>query len=493
MEGVHVFPDALPRATLALLRAAAAGVAAAPNFWVPRAAIEAGPAAARTAADRAVAELYRRVMRPRLPGDWAGAEYWVQVGVRVDCAGGAGAGAVVVVLLVVVVLVVGLKSAACLARSINIHHNTNHNNTTPQPHKNQIYEPGRGLAFHFDKDEHLLIEEGRMAHPAWSSVLYLTGSDGGDDDDDYANGADGVGGSKSGGGNDATAAQPLLREGPTVVIDQVFDAAAGRPEPEEPTASVLAWPKARTYLIFDGRLGHGVLDSLSGARRATLLVNWWRGGRPRAVREATDAQLDEFGIPRLITAADDVVAGAAAAGGGGDRGGAGPAAAAAADALGQGLAGVRISGGSISGGGGGDGGGDKSAAAATATAAAAADDDEGDLVAEAPVPEVRAPAAAGLDHAVTVDALLAAVGLRLTGRGAVSAVCVRHPGLVLLPLDPEHIKAQQRAAAAAGGGDGSSGDGGGLQTAAALVPPSMLPSSEEEEGEDEEGSDAEEV
>jgi hypothetical protein len=40
----------------------------------------------------------------------------------------------------------------------------------------QVYEPGRGLAFHFDKDEHLLVEAGVMSHPAWSSVLYLTGA-----------------------------------------------------------------------------------------------------------------------------------------------------------------------------------------------------------------------------------------------------------------------------------------------------------------------------
>ena len=26
---------------------------------------------------------------------------------------------------------------------------------------------------------------------------------------------------------------------------------------------------------FDGRLGHGVLDSAAAGRRMTLLVNWW--------------------------------------------------------------------------------------------------------------------------------------------------------------------------------------------------------------------------
>lgn len=41
---------------------------------------------------------------------------------------------------------------------------------------NQVYKPGVGLGFHFDKDEHLLKLTGEMVHPAWSSVLYLTGS-----------------------------------------------------------------------------------------------------------------------------------------------------------------------------------------------------------------------------------------------------------------------------------------------------------------------------
>ena len=39
----------------------------------------------------------------------------------------------------------------------------------------QIYEHGQGLAFHFDKDEHLLKEEGTMMHPIVNSIIYLTG------------------------------------------------------------------------------------------------------------------------------------------------------------------------------------------------------------------------------------------------------------------------------------------------------------------------------
>jgi hypothetical protein len=42
----------------------------------------------------------------------------------------------------------------------------------------QIYEGGRGLGFHFDKDEHAMSEQGQMVNPILSSVLYLTGSRG---------------------------------------------------------------------------------------------------------------------------------------------------------------------------------------------------------------------------------------------------------------------------------------------------------------------------
>ncbi len=40
----------------------------------------------------------------------------------------------------------------------------------------QVYEPGKGLAFHFDKDEHAMKEKHQMIQPILSSVLYLTGN-----------------------------------------------------------------------------------------------------------------------------------------------------------------------------------------------------------------------------------------------------------------------------------------------------------------------------
>ena len=38
-----------------------------------------------------------------------------------------------------------------------------------------MYEPGKGLAFHFDKDERAMKEKHQMIQPVLSSVLYLTG------------------------------------------------------------------------------------------------------------------------------------------------------------------------------------------------------------------------------------------------------------------------------------------------------------------------------
>ena len=39
----------------------------------------------------------------------------------------------------------------------------------------QVYKPGAGLAFHFDKDEALFKQQSVMHHPKSSAVLYLYG------------------------------------------------------------------------------------------------------------------------------------------------------------------------------------------------------------------------------------------------------------------------------------------------------------------------------
>jgi hypothetical protein len=76
---VYLHPEGLQPDALAAVQRDAEGISHAPNFWVPRARIEAGAAACRSAADVAVLQLYERHMRRRLPPDWAGAEYWCQV------------------------------------------------------------------------------------------------------------------------------------------------------------------------------------------------------------------------------------------------------------------------------------------------------------------------------------------------------------------------------------------------------------------------------
>lgn len=93
-----------------------------PNFWIPLSAIVACQTC--TPAERIVAELYDRCMKPHVVNDVedsgiTGAEYWVQV-----------------------------------------------------------YRNGRGLAFHVDKDEHAMKTRGEMINPVYSSVLYLTGGQG---------------------------------------------------------------------------------------------------------------------------------------------------------------------------------------------------------------------------------------------------------------------------------------------------------------------------
>lgn len=61
--------------------------------------------------------------------------------------------------------------------------------------------------------------------------------------------------------------------GPTVVVDQQHCSSAQREG--TPRRSLLAYPRRNNFLLFDGRLGHGVLDTLSGDLRMTLLINWW--------------------------------------------------------------------------------------------------------------------------------------------------------------------------------------------------------------------------
>jgi hypothetical protein len=100
-------------------------------------------------------------------------------------------------------------------------------------------------------------EEGRMVNPILSSVLYLTG------------GSNGEFSSPSG--------TPLrVLQAPTVVNDQLYDQHTRSTIPEDPTSNTFIFPRENSYCVFDGRLGHGVLDSGCKEERMTLLINWWQ-------------------------------------------------------------------------------------------------------------------------------------------------------------------------------------------------------------------------
>ena len=204
---VAVYDQAVGEALLDAIVADAEGIARSPNFWVPMESIM----QPSTAAEAAISALHRRVLQqhPRCPPALTGAEWWVQVRYPTPPA----------------------------------HH--------PAPPAHQVYRPGAGLAFHFDKDEAGFKDTGNMRHPALSSVLYLTG---------------------------AAEGPP---QGPTVVMRQHFDNERRCTVPEDPEACCIAWPIRGRYLVFDGRLGHGVLESTNQSRRITLLVNWWEGAPPQ--------------------------------------------------------------------------------------------------------------------------------------------------------------------------------------------------------------------
>ena len=68
---------------------------------------------------------------------------------------------------------------------------------------------------------------------------------------------------------------PSCLAGPTAVVDQHFDVEQGRAVPDSPERTALIFPYKNQYVLFDGRLGHGVLGSSSKQPRMTMLINWW--------------------------------------------------------------------------------------------------------------------------------------------------------------------------------------------------------------------------
>jgi len=107
---------------------------------------------------------------------------------------------------------------------------------------------GKKLSFHFDRDLSLSRDTGRSVFPMLSSVYYLNQFD----------------------------------SSPTVLLDQVpgEDGKSKVPEKVKLSASVSAIPNH--YLVFPGKLRHGVIPDISkleqddpDAYRLTLLVNYW--------------------------------------------------------------------------------------------------------------------------------------------------------------------------------------------------------------------------
>jgi hypothetical protein len=306
---LRVFPSALPpQGVAAVLEEARPLAAQRDNWWVPRSALDAGPAAARTAAEAAVAHLWHTVVRPALRSDPG-----MEAAERCS-AGGGGA---------------GVEKAGEEEQEQGGGRRAPRRRPLPPPDRRvagaeywcQLYRPGAGLAFHFDKDEARLVRDGAMRHPLLSSVLYLTGGPALPPTPQPADAAAGNGGGGNSGADAAGAAgtqhpppPPLpparwREQGPTVVLEQLFDAEEGRPAPDAPRRGALIFPRRGGYCLFDGRLGHGVLDSFDrSAPRATLLVNFWM---------AADSEEEEEDEEEKEGGGGDE---AAAAGSGGEKG-----------------------------------------------------------------------------------------------------------------------------------------------------------------------------
>lgn len=127
----------------------------------------------------------------------------------------------------------------------------------------QVRTGSESIGFHFDKDEALASNKGIMAHPAISTVTYLS---------------------------DIGA--------PTMILNQTTPD-GNREIPEIPQEAYLIYPKSNNHLLFNGNLQHGVVSSAASRtsstsikKRVTLLINWWceKPGEPNAI----------FLLPKMI-------------------------------------------------------------------------------------------------------------------------------------------------------------------------------------------------
>jgi hypothetical protein len=110
------------------------------------------------------------------------------------------------------------------------------------------------LDFHHDRDLALFERTGRLAHPAWSSVLFLN---------------------RTVGGSLFVTDQKLVRRG-----DEL------RLSPAEPRDHATVRPAPNRFVLFPGNLLHGVLDAddrvptrrlprREGDERWSVVLNWW--------------------------------------------------------------------------------------------------------------------------------------------------------------------------------------------------------------------------
>lgn len=102
--------------------------------------------------------------------------------------------------------------------------------------------PSGKIGFHVDKDEAIASNQHYLAHPEYSSILYLSNTG-----------------------------------GSTLIFDQYSPNGNGY-EPVKPQEGDLSMPQRNKYVVFNGDLLHGVLPGPSQAqasKRVTFLVNYW--------------------------------------------------------------------------------------------------------------------------------------------------------------------------------------------------------------------------
>ncbi len=112
--------------------------------------------------------------------------------------------------------------------------------------------------FHQDRDEKLALRTGRLVHPRLSSVLFLN---------------------RARGGALAVTRQPPDPDNPSLAPRKLDDL-------------TLVAPRPNRFVVFDGKLTHGVLDANnqipdrrlpgSSRQRRTIPLNWW-ASRPSDV------------------------------------------------------------------------------------------------------------------------------------------------------------------------------------------------------------------